>query len=196
MATLLPEAPLILDSNYRNRPIKPQVKKIMKAPIQIIDPKPVELISPKISETIVPVENPEIPWKNLLTEETPHHSMAAQREWGLMIERMRGIAPETEWYFLWMSDALDDKNAISRWRGLMEQLMTSCHWHSPKFIEVIYANDFGTPSFTVYWKKSDLPPPFIKEPLDWRFLPTETKILNGIKMIYVGAMLSLKAGNA
>jgi len=135
-------------------------------------------------------------WKGLLSTVNNKESIRFERDWGLLCERARGLAPETNWLFLFMGTNHEGSLAVVKWRNWLERFICSFDWHSPREVEVVFNMEKGLPVFTISWKKSELPPPFFVSLMDWTTLPITVNEYTGFKMTYTGSFISDKAGLA
>jgi len=135
-------------------------------------------------------------WRELLVSDQDQSSNQLQRDWGLLCERARGLAPETNWFFLFMGTNNDANPAVVKWRNWLERFICSYDWHSPREVEVVFNMERGLPVFTISWKKSELPPPLFVSLMDWTILPVTVNECVGFKMTYTGTFISDKAGLA
>ena len=135
-------------------------------------------------------------WKGLLSTVNNKESIRFERDWGLLCERARGLAPETNWLFLFMGTNHEGSLAVVKWRNWLERFICSFDWHSPREVEVVFNMEKGLPVFTISWKKSELPPPFFVSLMDWTTLPITVNEYTGFKMTYTGTFISDKAGLA
>jgi hypothetical protein len=135
-------------------------------------------------------------WRELLTGHQDQLQNQLQRDWGLLCERARGLAPETNWFFLFMGTNNDATPAVVKWRNWLERFICSYDWHSPREVEVVFNIERGLPVFTISWKKSELPPPLFVSLMDWTILPVTVNECVGFKMTYTGTFISDKAGLA
>jgi len=135
-------------------------------------------------------------WREVLTNNKPQSSNQLDRDWGLLCERARGLAPETNWLFLFMGTNHEGNLAVVKWRNWLERFICSFDWHSPREVEVVFNMEKGLPVFTISWKKSELPPPFFVSLMDWTTLPITVNECTGFKMTYTGTFISDKAGLA
>jgi hypothetical protein len=135
-------------------------------------------------------------WRELLVNNNTQSSNQLQRDWGLLCERARGLAPETNWFFLFMGANHLGNLAVVKWRNWLERFICSFDWHSPREVEVVFNMEKDLPVFTISWKKSELPPPFFVSLVDWTVHPTAINERVGFKMTYTGTFVSDKAGLA
>lgn len=135
-------------------------------------------------------------WRELLVNNKTQSSNQIDRDWGLLCERARGLAPETNWLFLFMGTNHEGNLAVVKWRNWLERFICSFDWHSPREVEVVFNMEKGLPVFTISWKKSELPPPFFVSLMDWTTLPITVNECTGFKMTYTGTFISDKAGLA
>jgi hypothetical protein len=135
-------------------------------------------------------------WRELLVNNKTQSSNQIDRDWGLLCERARGLAPETNWLFLFMGTNHEGNLAVIKWRNWLERFICSFDWHSPREVEVVFNMEKGLPVFTISWKKSELPPPFFVSLMDWTTLPITVNECTGFKMTYTGTFISDKAGLA
>ena len=135
-------------------------------------------------------------WRELLVNNNTPSSNQLQRDWGLLCERARGLAPETNWFFLFMGTNSEGNLAVVKWRNWLERFICSFDWHSPREVEVVFNTEKDIPAFTIRWKKSDLPPPLFVTLMDWTILPTSMNEYVGFKMTYTGTFISDKVGLA
>lgn len=135
-------------------------------------------------------------WRELLVHNKNQSSNQLERDWGLLCERARGLAPETNWFFLFMGTNREGNLALVKWRNWLERFICSHEWHSPREVEVVFNTEKDIPAFTIRWKKSDLPPPLFVTLMDWTILPTSMNEYVGFKMTYTGTFISDKVGLA
>jgi mannose-6-phosphate isomerase-like protein (cupin superfamily) len=135
-------------------------------------------------------------WKTLLSRDSDKESTQFERDWGLLCERARGLAPETNWYFLLMNANDSSFSVVANWRNWLERFICSFDWHSPRDVEVVFNIENGRGVFTMSWKKAELPPPLFVNLMDWTVHPVTVNERAGFKMTYTGSFISDKAGIA
>lgn len=135
-------------------------------------------------------------WKTLLSQNENKESTQFERNWGLLCERARGLAPETNWYFLLMNGNERNSSVVANWRNWLERFICSYDWHSPREVEVVFNIENGRGVFTVSWKKAELPPPLFVNLMDWTVQSVTVNERAGFKMTYTGSFISDKAGLA
>lgn len=135
-------------------------------------------------------------WKTLLSQDDNKESTQFERSWGLLCERARGLAPETNWYFLLMNGNERSDSVVANWRNWLERFICSYDWHSPRDVEVVFNIENGRGVFTMSWKKAELPPPLFVNLMDWTVQSVTVNERAGFKMTYTGSFISDKAGLA
>jgi len=135
-------------------------------------------------------------WKTLRSRDSDKDSTQFERDWGLLCERARGLAPETNWYFLLMNENERNSSVVANWRNWLERFICSYDWHSPREVEVVFNIENGRGVFTMSWKKAELPPPLFVNLMDWTVHPVTVNERAGFKMTYTGSFISDKAGIA